>query len=623
MAQTAITLANHSFIKIFFAVFSAIYLFAAIIAWSVQPDFAPAGTLRPLSHQLWHQPDQRQAGTLSAQFEGGALAGQRLQLMIPAHSGEVAVTINGQRLNRLPGEPHSSISRYHNLSLYIVPDGLVGAGGNRVMIERSGVMRFLAVPDVLIGPAPVINRLAAQQRYLLSWVDNATLIAMTLGIVVSLLLLFLSRRIAHYFYLMLTFAELLLLEFRTHISLFGHPLVSYIHYFGLTYLLLSALSFSHWTEGEGRERKAIWMVFGTVLLLNLGADWGWGLHSEATTGFRSVIFLIPSAMLLSWVLFRLVRRVRQVQLAGTLVFACLAAFSSAFGVAMITLWGGPVSVEQRLWLVCFTNTAEVTAFIGLFCVAGTHEVMRYRATLRQRGRLDLIASGTMLELDEDIERLKREIEGQAIRDERQRFTRDMHDGIGGQLLSLLLKARTGTLDADRLESEIARCISDLRLITAALEAGHDSLNGAVVTFRARTEEQLKLAGMTLDWSCDDDLDTLGASPHVALEILRILQELVTNAIVHSGAQQLTISISRTSGGAAGGAAGGDEAMLTIRVMDSGAHFMPERAHISGRGLANMQGRARRLGGTVLIGRSASGGADIAVAIALDKMSVAG
>ncbi|MBX9728486.1 MAG: hypothetical protein K2X31_06230 [Sphingopyxis sp.] len=571
--------------------------------------------IRPLSHQLWHQPDQRRAATLSAQFDGSGLAEQPLLLMIPAHSGEVAVTINGQRLERLPGEPHSSISRYHTLSLYTVPDGLVGASENRLMVERRGVMRFLAVPDVLIGPKPAIDRLAAQQRYLLSWVDNATLIAMALGVVVSLLLLFLSRRIAHYFYLMLTFALLLLLEFRDHVSLWGHPLVSYIHYFGLTYLLLSALSFSHWTEGDRRERRVIWSAFGTIAILNIGTDWAWGLHSEATTGFRSAIFLIPSAMLLAWVLFRLVRRVRQVQLAGTLVFACLAAFSSAFGVAMITLWGGPVSVEQRLWLVCFTNSAEVTAFIGLFCAAGTHEVMRYRSTLQQRGKLDLIASGTLLELDEDIERLKREIEGQAIRDERQRFTRDMHDGIGGQLLSLLLKARTGTLDPERLEREIARCISDLRLITAALEAGHDSLNGAVATFRARTEEQLKLAGMSLDWSCEGDLDALNASPHVALELLRILQELVTNAIVHSGTRTLAISINRTSVA--------DEDMLAVRVTDFGTDFMPERAHISGRGLANMQARARRLGGTVTIARSASGGADIAVAIALDKMGMTG
>jgi signal transduction histidine kinase len=611
----ALGVTGRNLTAVFFGVFIAIYMIAAIFAWPVQPDFTPEGSKRVIAHSLWHDPAARDAPTLFRSFNGDALSGFPLRVLVPAHTGDVAVTINGRALEPMAAEPHSAISRYHHMTLFTVPDGLVAKAGNKLEIERSGTMRFLTVPDVLIGREAVIDRLASQQRWLLTWVDQATLIMMTAGVVISLLLLFLSRRIAHYFYLFLMFGELLLLEFRNSISLFGHPLVSFIHYFGLAYLLLSALSFSYWTHGDTRERRISVQLFAVSVALCLIGDIGWGVESEATVWVRMLAFIIPSLLLLAWVLLRLLRRVRQFDLAETLVFACLAAFGFAFGVALITIWGGPVSSEGRLFLVCLTNGAEVTAIMGLLGTAAGHEWMSYRNTMTQRQRLDVIASGTMMALEEETARLKQKIEGQAVQDERQRFTRDLHDGIGGQLLSLLLKARTGTIHADRLESEIARCISDLRLITAALEVGDDSLTSALAAFHARSDDQLRLADMTLHWQCDDSVDRLGASPHVTLELLRILQELVTNAINHAHADALSISL-HAAPMATSQSVEGDG--LHVIVSDTGGAFDPSRAQLPGRGLANMQARVLRLEGRAEIGLSPSGGAHIRLAIPIGR-----
>jgi len=75
--------------------------------------------------------------------------------------------------------------------------------------------------------------------------------------------------------------------------------------------------------------------------------------------------------------------------------------------------------------------------------------------------------------------LRREIEQKAVLQERQRFTRDMHDGIGGQLLSLLMRVRTGRVGMDGIETEIQSGINDLRLVVDSLDHVGDDLSDAL------------------------------------------------------------------------------------------------------------------------------------------------
>jgi signal transduction histidine kinase len=179
--------------------------------------------------------------------------------------------------------------------------------------------------------------------------------------------------------------------------------------------------------------------------------------------------------------------------------------------------------------------------------------------------------------------LQQEMRRSAILEERQRLARDMHDGIGGQLVSLLARVRTRRISLDQMEAELVGGLSELRLLVDSLDAVGESLSGALAAFRARIRPQAEAAGMTLIWAGPDDLDIEASDPRWILNLYRLLQEAVTNAVRHAGGETLAIRVERR------GPRG-----LTIVVEDDGSGFDPATIE-RGKGLANMEVRAAQLG----------------------------
>jgi signal transduction histidine kinase len=86
-------------------------------------------------------------------------------------------------------------------------------------------------------------------------------------------------------------------------------------------------------------------------------------------------------------------------------------------------------------------------------------------------------------------------------------------------------------------------------------------------------------------------------PHRILQVLRVLQESLTNVLKHAAATEVTV-ITATGQDAAG------RATILVDVIDNGRGYTPGMQ--SGRGLGNMRRRARELGGSIEFSSSASG-----------------
>ena len=80
-------------------------------------------------------------------------------------------------------------------------------------------------------------------------------------------------------------------------------------------------------------------------------------------------------------------------------------------------------------------------------------------------------------------------------------------------------------------------------------------------------------------------DQPGPGPRPTLQVLRIIQEAVTNAMRHSGAKQIKLASQLREDG-----------LIQISVHDNG-RGMPEEIK-GGRGLASMRSRAEAVGGTL-------------------------
>ncbi|MCR9135704.1 MAG: sensor histidine kinase [Alphaproteobacteria bacterium] len=183
---------------------------------------------------------------------------------------------------------------------------------------------------------------------------------------------------------------------------------------------------------------------------------------------------------------------------------------------------------------------------------------------------------------------------QALNDERQRIMRDVHDGLGGQLMSIIAMATNRESRPEAIEGSARAALEDLRTMIHSLGV-EDDITGILGTFRERAEQQLALQGIALNWQMVEIPPIEGLTPSAALNLLRVLQEATTNASRHSGAKNVTIGFSLV---------GSDGDFLRIDIDDDGCGF--EQATTTGLGLKNMANRAKALSGTLEIASSSNG-----------------
>lgn len=189
------------------------------------------------------------------------------------------------------------------------------------------------------------------------------------------------------------------------------------------------------------------------------------------------------------------------------------------------------------------------------------------------------------------ERLRREHGEQSRRAERQRIMRDIHDGVGAQLVGLM-----GWLDRDDtsradLREQVGVILDELRMAVDALQPVHDDLLTVLGTLRYRMQPRLEAAGIDVVWNMPSLPPMEGLTPPVILEIQRIVLEAFTNVIRHAQARTLVVQALWEPAPGAG---------LVLEIFDDGVG-LPDAAQHSPRGLSHMAARARGLGGRLEIG----------------------
>ena len=196
------------------------------------------------------------------------------------------------------------------------------------------------------------------------------------------------------------------------------------------------------------------------------------------------------------------------------------------------------------------------------------------------------------ELGRSYDAQKQMLQRQVMLEERQRIVRDMHDGIGGQLLGLMMQVRQGGADKVEIEQGLQSSIADLRLIVDSMDSAEEGLAETFRSFEHRVRAQVEASGIHLEF-CHDIEDEIDLGPRPTLQVLRILQEAVTNAMRHSGATKIIVHGSARS-----------ESNIQISVSDNGKG-LPSTLR-RGRGITSMETRARNLGGELSIESSGAG-----------------
>jgi signal transduction histidine kinase len=184
--------------------------------------------------------------------------------------------------------------------------------------------------------------------------------------------------------------------------------------------------------------------------------------------------------------------------------------------------------------------------------------------------------------------------------ERRRIGEDLHDGTCQQLVALSLRVfalemRGGGCDSEELRDvrtgieEVTRQVRTIAHEFHPVEVRSLGLEPALQALAAEFQRsygipcELAVQGEPID------------DPWEATHLYRIVQEAIGNAGRHAGAARVRVSLVRQG------------ADVELRVEDDGCGLERDATTSRGIGLATMQHRTQRLGGTFEIGRIPSGG----------------
>ena len=206
------------------------------------------------------------------------------------------------------------------------------------------------------------------------------------------------------------------------------------------------------------------------------------------------------------------------------------------------------------------------------------------------------------ELHDAFSQLQAQQAAQATAAERQRIMRDLHDGVGAQLVGLLNLVKQPGTSAAELEEQVKAALDEMRLAVDSMQIGDGDLTTALATLRWRVQPRLQAAGLALHWDVHELPALPGMTPTVVLQVQRIVLEALTNVVKHARAGNVWVNC-RAESGAQG------VRQMVLEVADDGVGLAgpAQPSPAGGQGVASMQARAASLGaGLVLAARDGGG-----------------
>ena len=210
------------------------------------------------------------------------------------------------------------------------------------------------------------------------------------------------------------------------------------------------------------------------------------------------------------------------------------------------------------------------------------------------------------ELEEEITERKR-LEKDIINvseNEKKRIGRDLHDGIGQQLAGIGFMSKTlEHILEEKLPQQAAGASEITKLINEAMDEVRNMAKGLYpvdlvsnnlpVAMRKLAENTQKVSFMNCAFECNGAADVIDST--VAVNLYRITQEAVTNAIKHGKAKNIDIELFLDKG----------KSLLSVK--NDGLDFSENTSTGKGLGLRLMEYRAEEISGSIDIRRGDKGG----------------
>lgn len=488
--------------------------------------------------------------------------------------------LNGERVADT-GSLGPPMARNHNRPQLIgLPEHLLRPGENRLRIDvHSDPPGSGFLPAPVIGPMAGLEPHYAQRYWLRVGAMNVITIA-TLALCGVMLTLWYFRR-EETMYLWFSITAGLWLLYLLNYQVVAPPFdaqawVVLVRFAALGWFVLGIVIFINRFLGapQPRYERTLAVMYtllpAALLLPDFATASHWGLR--AFTPLVWLLGLDPAIKMTRAVWGRSDQEIIWLTYSGLAILV--------LGVHDILLNSGLISREHGHYLI-YAPPVTVMVFTWMLVrrfVRALHasEVLNRELEQRVAEKVD--------EARRAYDRLGAVERESALRSERERIMRDMHDGVGGHLVSTLYLVQRGQYSAEEVRLALKQALDDLRLMIDSMESPEGELPLALANMRARLTPQLAKAGIQLQWNVDDAVESVTLGPAHTLQVMRIVQEAITNAVKHSGATHIALGCTRRPGG------------IRVEVRDDGRGLPPDAPPApSGRGLSNMRHRAVQIG----------------------------
>lgn len=182
--------------------------------------------------------------------------------------------------------------------------------------------------------------------------------------------------------------------------------------------------------------------------------------------------------------------------------------------------------------------------------------------------------------------------------ERRRIMAELHDGTASFFLGIAAIARQYPTQpaSSKILGLAENGLTDLRHTVDSLEETAASFLGCLDLFKERIESLLDYSQFSLNWREPRHRIDHAIDPTTSLNVTRIMQELINNAMHHSTGDQIDVEITYV-----------DPHTRKICISDNGTNAPKNLGSVSHAGIRNMLKRAQICGGTLTFQRTATGG----------------
>jgi len=502
-----------------------------------------------------------------------------LSLYFPSVNTRRVVSVNGELLDAGLKFHHLTTHFWHIPSYVSVPAALLREGENVIEVELDPDAPgggYLAPP--FLGPDEQLRPSYEIRRFLQRTGIQILVVAMVAFGLFLTLLYALRRKDSSYFAFAIV-TWVFAFPFYNVIAIdawLPKPNYRWTGAVTMAWLTVAIAAFVHRFFGIHRPRLewvlALGALAGSVYFALILDDRHFATAVSIWGALTLTVGLYPVVLVVDRFLREPTRELQLVLATGLIVITT--------SVHDILLVNGPVSLEHDfavVWAAVASTSVFAFLFVQRFIVAfDTSEALTEE--LEQR------VAEKHSELETSYRTLRQLEQERAVATERERLMAEIHDGMGGQLVSTLAMVQDGDARPEEVEAALRAALDDMRLVIHSLDAADTDIPTLLGMLRGRLAPQLERAGIRVRWRVEDVPPLPDFGPEAALQLMRIVQESVTNVVKHSGAKTLTVST------------GVEADHVIVSLADDGRGLGGTTAAGEGRGVGNMRKRAQVLGG---------------------------